>query len=131
MIDYSKMITPADKFEQAKQAKLSQINSDFNAAASALTSGYPEAERMTWATQQAEVMAWNADNNIPTPYLDGLAEARGISPEEMRQKTLEQTQLFLAASQSLVGKRQRLRDAAYAATTKEDLEAIIWGDLHR
>ena len=119
---------PPPSFEQLQEAKLAEINVAFSDAASALTAGYPEAERMTWATQQAEIMAWNANNNIPTPYLDGLAEARGISPEEMRQKTLEQTQLFLAASQSLVGKRQRLRDAAYTATTKENLEAITWDE---
>jgi len=126
MIDLSKLITAEMKFEQAKEAKLAQINSDFTAAAAALTLGYPEAERMTWATQQAEVMAWEADENAPTPYLDGLAAARGITPEEMRQKTLEQTQLFMQASQVLVGKRQRLRDLVYEAQSPEDLDAIQW-----
>jgi len=126
MIDYSKIITAADKFEQARDAKLAQINAAFNEAASALTSGYPEAERMTWATQQREALAWAADPAAPTPYLDGLATARGISPEDMRQKTLDQTQLFMQASQQLVGTRQRLRDLAYAAATQADLDAIMW-----
>jgi len=126
MIDYSKIITSADKFERAREAKLSQINAAFNEAASALTAGYPEAERMTWATQQAEALAWEANSAEPTPYLDGLAAAREIDPLEMRQKTLAQTQLFMAASQQLVGKRQRLRDLVYEAETPEDLEAIQW-----
>ncbi|MGB6105632.1 MAG: hypothetical protein WBF88_17455 [Pusillimonas sp.] len=128
VIDLSKLITAEMKFEQAKEAKLAQINSDFTQAASALTEGYPEAERMTWATQQAEAMAWAADANAPTPYLDGLALARGIDAEEMREKTLAQTQLFMQASQSLVGKRQRLRNLVYEAATQQELDAIQWGE---
>lgn len=128
MIDLSKLITAEDKFQRAKDAKLSQINSRFTQAAAALTDGYPEAERMTWATQQAEALAWAADNTAPTPYLDGLAAARGIEPDEMRQKTLAQIQLFMAASQQLVGKRQRLRDLAYEAKTPPELDAIQWDE---
>ncbi len=128
MIDYSKIITAAEKFDQARQAKLSEINSAFEQAASALTSGYPEAERMTWATQQKEALAWASDENAPTPYLDGLAAARGITPQEMRQKTLDQTQLFMQASQQLVGKRQRLRDQVQSATSPEELALITWDE---
>ncbi len=128
MIDYSKIITAEDKFELARQAKLGEINSAFDQAASALTAGYPEAERMTWATQQQEALAWADDENTPTPYLDGLAAARGIPTEEMRQKTLQQTQLFMQASQQLVGKRQKLRDLVYEATTKAELDAIQWDE---
>ena len=128
MIDYSKVITAADKFEQARSVKLAQINSAFEQSASALTAGYPEAERMTWATQQQEALAWAADPDVPTPYLDGLAAARGITPQEMRQKTLDQTQLFMQASQQLVGKRQKLRDLVYEAETPEDLDDIRWDE---
>jgi len=119
---------PTPSFADMQAAKVVQVNAAFTQAAAALTEGYPEAERLTWATQQAEVLAWDADENAPTPYLDGLAAARGISPAEMRQKTLEQTQLFMAASQQLVGKRQRLRDLVYEATSPEDLDAIQWDE---
>lgn len=128
MIDLTKLITAADKFEQAKEDKLAQINGDFTQSASALTEGYPEAERLTWPVQQAEALAWGADAEAPTPYLDGLADTRGIDPEDMRQKTLTQTQLFMAASQALVGKRQRLRDLVYEAETLEELDAIQWDE---
>lgn len=96
---------------ELKARKLAEINAAFEAAAHALTGGYPEAEQLTWPVQRAEALAWQSDPSSPTPYLDGLAAARGIEPEEMRQKTLTQTLLFMAASQQLVGKRQRLRDA--------------------
>lgn len=126
MIDLTNLITKEDKFEQAKETKLSGINAAFSADYQALTDGYPEGERLTWPTQQAEALAWGDDPSAPTPYLDGLAAARGITPEDMRQKTLHQTLLFMQASQHLVGKRQRLRDLVHEAQTHEDLEAIHW-----
>ncbi|MDS1141710.1 hypothetical protein RE432_14810 [Pusillimonas sp. SM2304] len=126
MIDYAKIVTAADKFNQAKDARLSYVDGEFARAATALTAGYPEAERLTWPVQQQEALAWAADAGAPTPYLDGLAAARGITAAEMRQKTLDQTQLFMVASQQLVGTRQRLRDLVYVAQTPEDLDAIVW-----
>lgn len=119
---------PEPTLDALKGAKINSINSAFTQAAAALTEGYPEAERMTWATQQAEALAWDANSAAPTPYLDGLAQARQIDPLEMRQKTLQQTQLFMAASQQLVGKRQRLRDLVYEATSPEALDAIQWDE---
>lgn len=128
MIDYSKIITAEMKFGLARDAKLAEINTAFTQAAAALTDGYPESERLTWPVQQQEALAWEADPDAPTPYLDGLAAARGITPEEMREKTLQQTQLFMLASQQLVGKRQRLRDLVYEAETPEDLDQIQWDE---
>lgn len=124
---YPVLINPVPpSIDDLKAAKFNAINADFAAAASALTEGYPEAERLTWPVQQQEAMAWAADSNAPTPYLDGLAAARGVTPEEMREKTLEQTQLFMATSQQLVGTRQRLRDLVHDAQTPEALDDINW-----
>lgn len=121
-----KLPLPGPSFEDLKATKLARINTNFTGAAAALTEGYPEAERLTWPVQQQEAMAWAADSAAPTPYLDGLALARGIAAAEMRQKTLEQTQLFMQASQQLVGTRQRLRDLVHDARTPEALDTINW-----
>lgn len=119
---------PEPTLEDLRAAKINEINTAFTQAAAALTAGYPESERLTWPVQQQEALAWEADPDAPTPYLDGLAAARGITPEEMREKTLQQTQLFMSASQQLVGKRQRLRDLVYEAESPEDLEQIQWDE---
>lgn len=121
-VDPASLATLAD----VKAAKLAEINEGFDGAAQALTVGYPEAERLTWDTQRAEALAWQADPQAATPYLDGLALAREIPAENMRQKTLDQTLLFLQASQQLVGKRQRLRDAIEAAEDEATVQAIAW-----
>lgn len=117
---------PTPTLEELREYQVAQINAAFEQAAVALTSGYPEAERLTWPVQQAEALAWAADPAAPTPYLDGLAAARGITADDMRQKTLDQAQLFLQASQQLVGTRQRLRDQIYAAKTAKAVKAVVW-----
>jgi len=117
---------PPAPIAELRAAKLAEINDAFEAAAAVLTVGYPPAERLTWPTQQAEALAWGGNTAAPTPYLDGVAAARGITPEEMRAKTLASVQQFMAASQYLVGVRQALRDAIDAATTAEDLGEIQW-----
>jgi len=134
MIDLSKLITAADKIEAARERKLAEINAAFEQAAAALTAGYPESERLTWPVQQSEALAWAADSQAPTPYLDGLAAARDITPAEMRQLTLAQVQLFMASSQQIVGKRQRLRDAvqavpAGAPDALDQIAAISWDEV--
>lgn len=117
---------PPPTLAETQATQLEQINRDFEAAAKALTTGYPEAERLTWPMQQAEAMAWGVNEAAATPYLDGLAAARGIDPAEMRQLTLDQVSLFMSASQALVGTRQRLRDSIHTAETVEDVLAVAW-----
>ncbi|MFV0284748.1 MAG: hypothetical protein ACK5JE_13345 [Castellaniella sp.] len=119
---------PAPKLTLAeiKAVQLAQVNHDFERHAQALTAGYPEAERLTWPTQQAEALAWAADNAVATPYLDGLAKVRGVKPEAFRKRALVQVHAFQAASQKLVGTRQRLADQISAAKTLTDVEKITW-----
>ena len=129
-IDLTGMITAEQKAEQAlkdsRAAALTRIDASFEAAAAALVAGYPTAERLTWPVQQAEALAWEADNATPTPYLDQLAVGRQVTPEEMRALTLGAVRTFLSASPALVGKRQRLRDEALEAKTIAALETINW-----
>lgn len=108
-----------------RAAKLQEINEGFEAACAALTEGYPGTEKLTWPTQHAEAIAWGADPTAPTPYLDGLAVARNIDPLDLREKTLYKVQLFLQASQFLVGTRQWLEDKINVASAAE-LEQIHW-----
>ena len=117
---------PEPSLADAQAQQIAVINAAFEVAAHALTAGYPATERLTWPVQQAEAQAWAANAAAPTPYLDGLAAARGITPEEMRQLTLDQVNLFLAASQHLVGTRQRLRDEINDAETVEAVRAVVW-----
>jgi len=113
--------------EQLRAAKLAEINAAFRAESSALVVGYPPEERQTWPAQEAEALAWADDDTAATPYLDGIAAARGIAPAAMRAKTLDAVLAFRVESQWLVGTRQALRDAITDPTiAREQLEALAW-----
>ena len=102
------------------------INTAFESAAQALTAGYPPTERSTWFMQQSEALAWGANSTAPTPYLDGLATARGIEFDDMRRRTLGNVRLFMTASQQLIGKRQSIKSRIDQATTAEAIAEIVW-----
>lgn len=113
--------------EQLRAAQLTEINRRFSTESAALIAGYPAEERQTWAAQEVEALAWGADDTTPTPYLDGIAAARGIDPADMRAKTFEAVNTFRVASQWLVGTRQALRDAIqHPDATREQIAAVAW-----
>lgn len=117
---------PAPSLADAQRDKLIEINAAFEAAAAALTAGYPKTETLTWPDQQREAMAWQADGNAATPFLDALAAARGIPRATYIAKTVAKINLFKAASAALVGKRQKLADQIQAATDATQLETVTW-----
>lgn len=113
--------------DQMRADKLREINQIFTVHSAELIAGYPAAERQTWAAQEVEALAWAADHDTPTPYLDGIAAARGIDPADMRAKTFEAVNTFRVASQWLVGTRQALRDAIqHPDATREQIAAVAW-----
>jgi len=113
---------------QAKTQKLSEINQAFQREASTLIAGYPQGETLTWGIQQSEALAWQANANAATPYLDGLADSRGIDRGQMRQKTLSKVLMFMETSRALVGTRQRLEDEVNAAQSIDQVSQISWPD---
>ena len=114
------------RLPKIKLQKLKEINEAFEESSRDLTASYPPTEKLTWPTQHSEAMAWYEDNSLPTPYLDGLARVRRIPAEALRNKTAEKVNLFLIASQALVGIRQRLEDRINLAQNMAAVEAIQW-----
>ena len=108
----------------AKFSKLAQINTEADKAAAQLTAGYPVFEMQTWPAQQAEVLAWAADDTVTTPRIDAMAAYRGIDRVAYLQKTLAKVQAFQRASDYLVGTRQKYSDQVTAARTVAEVTAI-------
>jgi len=106
------------------ELKLAEINTAFEAAADQLISSYPAAEKLTWPIQEKEALAWQADANAATPYLDALATARGISRIDFLNRTAAKVNTFRAASATLVGTRQKYEDQVVAAIDVAAIEAI-------
>ena len=97
------------------------VNVEFERAAARLLSDFPPSERLSWPIQEAEALAWNANNNAATPYIDVCASARGITRTLYLQKTLVKVQAFRAASARMIGTRQKALDAVAVA---QDLAGI-------
>lgn len=115
---------PAPTLDEAKAAKLAEINAQCDALLKSLVATYPETEQQTFYKQDAESAAYLADASAKTPFLTGLAAARGISLEEMVHRVRAKTDAFVALSASVCGQRQAMEDALDACETVEAVQAL-------
>ena len=70
--------------------------------------GVPQFERDSWASQAIEAQAWAADHNAPTPILAGIAKARGVPLDILRERALAKSNAYTALTASVAGQRQAL-----------------------
>lgn len=126
-IDWTKVVTPADKFEQARERKYSEISRSHkeHVAGSVMTSlGFPMqfdmkdsimvegAIKIAQATGQTEIYLTDAED--VTHYNISLADAQTV--------LLEMSTAFAQAH----AKKQTLRDRTAEAQTQSDLDKIYW-----
>lgn len=111
---------------EARKADLAQLNNDqYSASIDHLTSDYPAAEIATWERQRAEAVAWGDNSDAATPWIDIAATARGLDRDEYLARTLAKVNAFAMASAYLTGRRQGIDDQIRAATTAEELAAVV------
>lgn len=84
----------------------------------------PQFERESWAVQGQEAQAWAKDKKAPTPILAGIAKARGVPLDVLRQKALAKSQAFVMLTAAVAGQRQAMEDAIRAAEDMATLEAV-------
>ncbi len=107
----------------AKQAIAANMAQAFINQAAELAD-VPDFEVQTWATQSAEALAWQADNNAATPMLDAIAAARGMEPDKLKAAALRKALAYSALSAHVAGQRQALRSKIEAAKTVAALDKI-------
>lgn len=117
---------PPPSLADLKAMKVSEIEIAAGAAIAPITSAYPIAERDTWVNQEAEAVAWTANNQAPTPMLGAIAAARGQAIADVVQGVLTKASAFKALAGATFGKRKAKIDQINAATTPEDVAAITW-----
>ncbi|VVO30295.1 hypothetical protein [Pseudomonas fluorescens] len=100
-------------------------NAQYEAAIAALTADYPAAEIATWERQRAEAVAWGADHAAATPWIDIAAAARGLERDEYLARTLDKVTAFASVSAYLTGRRQGIDDQLRAASSAEQLAAVL------
>lgn len=122
------IIDSFDPMPLAMAEKVQEFNECAQAEASAFIVSYPDFEISTWPKQREEAEAFSKDDTTPTPYMDIVAEQRGIDREELLDKTLTKIALFDENSAVIAGKRQKAYDKAKASSTLAELLSVKYGD---
>ena len=117
-------VPPVPTLDEAKVAKLSEINAAADRAIATLTATYPDREISTFDKQESEARAYAADPTASTPLLSALAKARSISLPDLVERVLTKADAFAVASGSIIGQRQALEVRLDACTTMEEVQGI-------
>ena len=128
LIDWSKLDTPEAKFLRAKEAKRAEIWGAGDAILAAVKANYTGAEIESWSKQEQgakDIQAGDTSTEA-AQFVAAIARGRGIEVSVLVVKILANVESYGALSAAVIGEQQRLDDLIKAATTPEDLEAIIW-----
>ena len=69
--------------------------------------------------------AYVSDPSVSTPFLSGLAKARGITLDDLVSRVIRKSEAFASAVATLTGQRLRYEVLLTVAMTAEDIEAIV------
>ena len=106
---------PPLTLDEAKAAKLTEINAACDAEIEAIKVSYPDTEVMTWDKQEREARALVLDATAGTPLIDSIASARGLDRVELAQRIAAKDAQYRVYSGTLSGVRQRIEDQIDAA----------------
>ena len=110
--------------EEARTAKLAEINAGYSAAMAQLQAGYPPEEVLSWERQAAQARELQQNPAAEAAFVRGLAAAKNLEVEEMTARILANVASWEPVAAMLTGARQVMEEAAHAAETIEELQAI-------
>ena len=105
-----------------KSSKTAAIRAHFEAIIASVKADAAPYEIDSWDTQRAEYMAWESNNATPTPYVSGLAAARGMTVAALMSKIAAKVTDFAMVQ----GSQHALETLVEAATTIAEVEAITF-----
>lgn len=99
----------AELLQQLQEAKMEELNYNYERACDQLKLGYPKSEVDSWTEQKLEAAKYRA-GETDTPWLDNAVVERGITKEELVTMIEANALMFSQVHGSLSGKRQANRD---------------------
>ena len=111
---------------QAKAERLVTINAECDKALEVITATYPTSEVSSWPQQVKEAQNLQLDPQADAPLLIALAEARGLTVDELCDRVLAKSAAFSVVSGQIIGKRQALEDTLETALTPADVAMVTW-----
>ena len=122
---YEKGHAPQRPLEEAKAAKLAEINAACDRILNDAVSTYPETEVLTFDRQTAEAKVYQASGHAgEAPLLSALAIGRGITLDDLVQRVMAKHQAFSILSGSVIGQRHALEDRLDACSTVGEVVAL-------
>ena len=103
-----------------KKDKIAKIRHHFDNVINGIKSDAATYEVATWDTQRIEYAAWVSDKAASTPYVDALAQGRGIERDVLMGKIGAK----VAGMATLQGMQHALEERVEKATTVEEVDAI-------
>ena len=116
---------PVVSLVDAKAAKLVSIRNGAESFLQSLALEYGAMEKLTWDQQAAEADALVADPSAPAPLVRSIAAARGMSVLELASRIRANRAQWVVLSGYIVGQRLAYQDQLDAATTNEQVAAIV------
>lgn len=122
-------LNPAESLEEFSTRQRAEIDAASVAALDQVRSDYPDYEQLSWERQEREARDGGG------PLIQAIADARGLSLEELISRIIAKADAYQAAAGVVIGRRQALRDQIDAIEVSEDLdddekrraiEAITW-----
>ena len=120
---------PPPTLHEAREARLDEVMSAYQAAFSPIEKVYPSAEREGWPIQEAEAKALLADSQADAasvaPVLSALAHlrSRGETPADLAQKVLANAGQWRMIYAYLTGQQQRMYGEVSALATVAEIQA--------
>ena len=118
--DFELPETGTDFVNAYKEYLLNRVLLKYQGIVNAVRNKYSEYEVESFTDQRNEWKLYIADNNAKTPIVDAIANARGISRDDLFTKIGNNVTAIATAQ----GQQNALEDAIEACATIEDLEAI-------
>ena len=117
---------PVQPLEEARAAKLAEINAACDAILNAAVQTYPDSEVLTFDQQTAEAKAYLASGTASdAPLLSALSTRRGIEFGDLVNRVMAKHNAFSVLSGAVIGQRQEIEDKLNACETTEEVNAII------
>ena len=112
--------------ERLKKKKEAEIFNAYQSAITNITSNYDQTEINSWYKQETQARSYIADSTATVPFLTNQALSRGITELELANIIISKADAFEIEMANALGKRQKLMNDIVNATTKEELDLIVW-----
>ena len=109
----------------AQNIAIERVRAAYGNTINNITLPYTTAETSTWTKQESEARAYQVNNAAPAPLITALATNRGIAIAELVTRIIAKADAYATAVGQLLGVQQKQEDAIAAATTLDELNAIL------